>query len=119
MRSGLRPAAGTTAGRTFDVRLLLGHGENPPYFAYARLLALDALLHVGPALEELGELAGRGKEQRALQWCERHYPECLALVPRRRREQFVHGLLGARAAQAARRARRLPRGAEVSFDRLI
>jgi uncharacterized protein DUF1778 len=79
------------------------------YARAGRTLALHALLREGPVLEELGELTGRGKDQRALQWCERHYPECLALVPRRRRVQFARGLLGARAAQAARRPRRSPR----------
>jgi Protein of unknown function (DUF1778) len=50
----------------------------------------------GDALQELNDfLLEADEDERALEWCERHFPECLALVPTRRRQQFAEGLIDA------------------------
>ncbi len=47
-------------------------------------------------VDELIELIDNDDEQGVWDWFKHHYPKCMALVPSRRREQFVDGVRRAR-----------------------
>jgi hypothetical protein len=42
-------------------------------------------------LDELRDLVGAGNDAGVLAWFDREVPRCMALVPRRRRHQFLKG----------------------------
>jgi hypothetical protein len=43
-------------------------------------------------VDALKELLADGDDEGAWDWFKRHYPKCMALVPTRRRDQFVQGV---------------------------
>jgi hypothetical protein len=44
------------------------------------------------ANDELGDALSAGDDARVLAWFDKYVPRCMALVPRRRREQFLKGV---------------------------
>jgi hypothetical protein len=78
-------------------RLLISHAFKDP--VVQRNLAALSREEVIPTstdlTDELAELVFEENVPGVLAWCERYFPECLALVPLRRREQFAHGVIEA------------------------
>src|SRR5947208_14961851 len=46
-------------------------------------------------VEELRAACDEEEEDKVWQWFNRHYPKCIELVPKRRKRQFVKGVLQA------------------------
>ncbi len=58
-----------------------------------RLDPLSLELHEWSAIcDELDEVVHEGDSREILSWFVRHFPHCMALVPRRRRAAFVRGV---------------------------
>ena len=57
----------------------------------------------GAEIDALVKLLDDEDDDGVISWFERHYPKCMALVPHRRRRQFLKGVYAARARSGDRR----------------
>jgi Protein of unknown function (DUF1778) len=80
----LEAQLGGAQGYVLAGRQLLG--------AAASLIAADDSEELYEKYEELGELVYAEDEEGVLGWFDRELPRCMALIPRRRRSEFLRGV---------------------------